>query len=76
MTMIVRNYVAMSIAIQPLKLISDADIGFISPHFTMRESDGLVNIQVGVLSGSLQKEVTLNFFVTELSALGKKTPFI
>ena len=38
----------------------------------MRESDGEVNIPVRVLSGSLQKEVTLNFFITELNAIGKK----
>ena len=34
----------------------------------MKESDNEVNIQVGVLSGSLQKEVTLQFFITELNA--------
>ena len=36
----------------------------------MRENDGQVNIHVGVLSGSLQKEVTLNFFITDLNAFG------
>ena len=36
----------------------------------MRESDSEVNIQVGVLSGSLQKEVALQFFIIELNALG------
>ena len=50
--------------------MSDADIGFIFPHLTVRESDNEVNIQVGVLSGSLQKEVTLQFFITELNAFG------
>ena len=50
--------------------LSDAEVGFTSPNFTVRESDGQVSIQVGVLSGSLQKEVTLDFFITDLNALG------
>ena len=54
-----------------LFLISEADIGFISSHFTVRESDSEVNIQVGVLSGSLQKEVAIKFSVTESNAFGK-----
>ena len=55
-------------------LISDAEIGFTSPYFTVRESDGQVNVQVGVLSGSLQKEVMFNFFITDLNAFGNIYP--
>ena len=36
----------------------------------MRENDSEVNIQVGVLSGLLQKEVTIKFSVTESTAFG------
>ena len=36
----------------------------------MRESDGQVNVQVGVLSGSLQKDVTFNLFIADLNAFG------
>ena len=56
--------------------ISDAEIGFTSPYFTVRESDGQVSIQVGVLSGSLQKEVTLNFFITDLNAFGNNILYL
>ena len=41
----------------------------------MRESDSEVNIQVGVLSGLLQKEVTIKFSVAELNAISKSYLF-
>ena len=37
----------------------------------MGEEDGQVNLQVGVLSGSLQKYISFNFYVLHLTALGK-----
>ena len=37
----------------------------------MGEEDGQVNIQVGVLSGSLQKDISFNYYVLHLTAFGK-----
>ena len=37
----------------------------------MGEEDGQANIQVGVLSGSLQKDIFFNYHVLHLTAFGK-----
>ena len=47
---------------------ADIDVGFTSPFFTVRESDGQVNIQVGVLSDLL---ITFNIFVTDMNGFGE-----
>lgn len=59
-----------------ISLIPDADIGFTSSHFTVRENDSEVNIQVGVLSGLLQKEVTIKLFITELNTFGNTMSYL
>ena len=37
----------------------------------MGEEDGQVNLQIGVLSGSLQKDISFNFYILHLTAFGK-----
>ena len=37
----------------------------------MSEADGTVSIQVGVISGSLQREVIVSFSTSDSTAIGK-----
>ena len=47
-------------------------IGFLSTSYTVSEADGTVSIQVGVINGSLQREVevVVNFSTGDLTANG------
>ena len=46
-------------------------IGFLNTSYTVGESDGAVNIQIGVIRGSLQTPVVVNFTTNADSANGK-----
>ena len=47
-------------------------IGFLNTSYTVGESDGAANIQIGVLSeGSLERPVVVRFSTTAISAYGK-----
>ena len=46
-------------------------IGFLNTSYTVGESDGAVNIQIGVIRGSLQIPVVVNFTTNADSADGK-----
>ena len=48
-----------------------ASIGFLSQHYVVNESSGQVNIEIGVISGSLSKDVTVTVTTLGLDALGK-----
>ena len=54
-----------------LFFLTEVYIGFTSPQFVKNEGDGLINLEIGVISGLLQKEVIFNLFIYELTALGK-----
>ena len=49
---------------------TDVTIGFINPPYSVFENESLV-IQVGVLEGSLQREVVVSFSSSDLTAIGK-----
>ena len=50
-----------------------ASIGFISQHQVVSESSGQVNIEIGVISGSLAKEVIVTVSTLGLDALGNNS---
>lgn len=45
-------------------------IGFLNAYYTVHENDGQVNLQVGPIIGSLQRELTFVFSVTDVDAHG------
>ena len=47
-------------------------VGFLSTSYTVSEADGTASIQVGVISGSPQREVevVVNFSTSDLTANG------
>ena len=45
-------------------------IGFLNTSYTVGESDGVANIQIGVIRGSLQRPVTVEFSTSAISAGG------
>lgn len=45
-------------------------IGFRRSVYAVNESDGTVNIEIGVLEGSLQREVTISLSTRDSTALG------
>ena len=46
-------------------------IGFLNTSYTVGESDGVVNIQIGVIRGSLQGPVNVEFSINAISAASK-----
>ena len=47
-------------------------IGFLSTSYTVGESDGVANIQIGVIQGSLYNiSVVIQFSIYAISAAGK-----
>ena len=46
-------------------------IGFLNTSYTVGESDGLVNVQIGVINGSLQRPVVVQFSTNAVSAASK-----
>ena len=46
-------------------------IGFLNTSYTVGESDGQANIQIGVIRGSLQRPVAVQFSTNAVSAAGK-----
>ena len=53
-----------------------AAIEFIKDHYVVNESNGQVNLEIGVISGTLQRDVTLNFFAVGLDASGTSTVLV
>ena len=51
---------------------TEVDVGFMSPQFTVGESDGQINILVGAISGLLQREVAFSFSIADSDALGNQ----
>ena len=48
-------------------IITDVTIGFFNTSFSVLESRGRPNIQVGVIDGSLQIELVIRYSITDLS---------
>ena len=46
-------------------------MGFLDTSYTVGESDGQANIQIGVIRGSLQRPVIVEFSNNAVSAVGK-----
>ena len=51
--------------------LTDVIIGLLDISYSVFENGFRVIIQVGVLSGSLQKEVTVSLSTSDLTAIGK-----
>ena len=45
-------------------------IGFLGSPYSVNESAGELNVQVGVISGSLQTNIVLNLSTTDITAIG------
>ena len=63
--------IIIDIVSEALTISTVADVGFISPHYIVSESNGQVNIEIGLISGSLHRDVALNFYIVGLNAQGK-----
>ena len=50
-------------------------IGFLGSPYSVNESVGVLAVQVGVISGSLQRDVVLNLSTTDATAIGKQPMF-
>ena len=46
-------------------------IGFLGSPYSTNESAGLLTVQVGVISGSLQTDVILNLSTIDITAIGE-----
>ena len=46
-------------------------IGFLNTSYTVNENDGVANIQIGVIQGSLERSVAVRFSTNADSASGK-----
>ena len=46
-------------------------IGFLDPPYTVDENDRASNIQIGVIQGSLERSVVVQFSTNAISAAGK-----
>ena len=51
--------------------LTDVIIGFLDTSYSVLENELQVIIQVGVLEGSLQREVTVTLSISDLTAIGK-----
>ena len=46
-------------------------IGFFNTSYTVYESDGVANIQIGVIQGSLERPLVVQFSTSAISAAGE-----
>ena len=46
-------------------------IGFLNTSYTVNENDGVANIQIGVIRGSLERPINVQFSLNAISAAGK-----
>ena len=46
-------------------------IGLLNTSYTVSENDGAANIQIGVIQGSLERSVVVQFSTNAISAAGK-----
>ena len=44
---------------------TDVVIGFLSSSYNVSEGDGFVNIQIGVVNGSIETRVVVSFFIID-----------
>ena len=51
--------------------LTDVTIGFLNPSYSVFENGSQVIIQVGVLDGSLQRNVIVTLSTSDLTAIGK-----
>ena len=51
--------------------LTDVIIGFLDTSYSVFENESQVIIQVGLLEGSLQREVTVTLSTSDLTAVGK-----
>ena len=54
----------------------DVTIGFIDSPYSVNENERQVVIQVGVIEGSLQREVVVSFSTSDSAAIGKPTCYL
>ena len=54
-----------------VRLSTEVVIGFIDPPYQVNESDGSVNLTIGVLTGILQRQVVLSLSTSDDTALSK-----
>ena len=47
---------------------SEVVIGFLNASYTVGESDGVANIQIGIIQGSLERSVVVQFSTNAISA--------
>ena len=53
-----------------MKCYSEVVIGFLDTSYNVGESDGQANVQIGVIRGSLQRLVVVEFSTNAVSAAG------
>ena len=53
-----------------MRILVVASFGFMSQHYVVSESSGQVNLEVGIISGTLAKEVVVTVTTLQLDALG------
>ena len=51
--------------------LTDVIIGFLDTSYSVFENESQVFFQVGVLNGSLQRNVTVTLSTSDLTAIGK-----
>ena len=56
--------------------LTDATIGFINAPYSVGENEGEVDVQVGVIEGSLQRELVILLSTFDSSARGKQIYYI
>ena len=52
-------------------IITDVVIGFINAPYAANENDGNAVFEIGIISGRLQREVSVEFSIFSGSAVGK-----
>ena len=53
------------------EMIQNVVIGFLGSPYSTNESAGILIVQVGIISGSLQTDIILNLSTTDATAIGK-----
>ena len=53
------------------EMIQNVVIGFLGSPYSANESAGVLIVQVGIISGSLQTDIVLNLSTTDATAIGK-----
>lgn len=56
-----------------LIIVADVTIGFIDSIYSVFENESMLVIQIGLLEGSLQREVIITLSTADLTAVGMHT---